>query len=98
MSKRTLADWTQLIELQQESGLSIASFCKQQKLPPSNFYKYRHKLNQSKSSDVFIKAERININPLAPVQMFLTFGETTLTVNEHCDTRWLAELMKALHA
>ena len=98
MKRRTLTDWKRLIELQTESDLSIASFCKQNNLPTSNFYKYRNKLNQRKSSDVFVKAERIKNQPVKAAQMLLTFGETRLTVNDNCDTNWLADLIKALRA
>ncbi|WP_404833865.1 IS66 family insertion sequence element accessory protein TnpA, partial [Alteromonas macleodii] len=41
MKQKTLDDWKQLIEEQQKSGLSIVAFCRENKLPTSNFYKYR---------------------------------------------------------
>ena len=98
MMRRTLADWKQLIELQADSGLSIVAFCKQKNLPSSNFYKYRNRLSQSESLGDFVKAERINIKPSTPNQVILAFGDIQLMVNDKCDTRWLAQLMKELHA
>jgi hypothetical protein len=97
MKRRTLADWKKLIELQAQSRLSIAAFCKQNKLTPSNFYKFRNKLNPSKPLGDFVKAERISIKPLASAQILLPFGETTLTVSDNCDPHWLARLIKALY-
>jgi len=98
MKRRTLADWKRLIELQGESGQPIAVFCKQNNLPTSNFYKYRNKLKQDKSSKGFVKAELINTKPLKSTQMLLTYGETKLTVNDNCSPNWLADLIKAIHA
>ena len=98
MKRRTLADWKQLIDLQKEGGLSIAAFCKQKNIPTSNFYKYRNKLNLNKSSDVFVKAERISPQPLLSPQLVLTYGESQLTVTHDCSPSWLADLIKALHA
>lgn len=39
--RKTLDEWKQLIEEQQKSSLFIVAFCRENKLPTSNFYKYR---------------------------------------------------------
>ncbi|WP_425388360.1 IS66 family insertion sequence element accessory protein TnpA [Alteromonas confluentis] len=40
LKRKTLDEWKQLIEEQQKSGLFIVAFCRENKLPISNFYKY----------------------------------------------------------
>lgn len=98
MKRRTLADWKRLIDLQEKSGQPIAVFCKQNNLPPSNFYKYRNKLKQDKSSEAFVKAQVIKTKPIKAILMHLMYGETRLTVFDNCSPNWLAQLIKALQA
>ena len=96
--RRTLADWQRLIELQEKSGQPIAVFCKQNNLPTSNFYKYRNKVKQGKSSEAFVKAQVIKSKPTKATLMHLACGETRLTIFDNCSPNWLAQLIKALHA
>ena len=42
--RRTQADWQQIINQFQESGLSGARFCKQQEIPYASFSKWRQRL------------------------------------------------------
>ncbi len=98
MKRRTLADWKRLIDLQENSGEPIAIFCKQNNLPTSNFYKYRNKVKQGKSSEAFVKAQVIKTKPIKATLMHLTYGVTRLTVFDNCSPNWLAQLIKALQA
>jgi hypothetical protein len=96
MTRRTLDDWAQLIEQQAQSDLSILAFCKQHHIPTSNFYKYRHKIEHINATSVFVKTKVI-AKPVA-TSIHLAFGDTRLTLPQHCEPTWLAELIKALHA
>lgn len=57
MNRKTLDDWRHLIEQQKTSGLSIAAFCKANKLSTSNFYKYRAKLQETEQTPKLIKLQ-----------------------------------------
>jgi putative transposase len=100
MTRRTLDDWAKLIEQQAQSDLSILAFCKQHHVPTSNFYKYRHKVKRVNATSAFVKAKmttNVTTKPVA-APIHLAFGDTKLTLPEHCEPTWLAELIKALHA
>lgn len=96
MTRRTLDDWTKLIEQQAQSGLSILAFCRQHQIPTSNFYKNRHKIEHLNQTSVFVKAKVTTQSAQATIH--LAFGDTRLTLPQHCEPTWLAELIKALHA
>jgi hypothetical protein len=96
MTKRTLHQWQQLIEQQQNSELSIIAFCKINKLPTSNFYKYRARLQEKLPEPKFIKANSI-IKPTAHSDITLTFGQAKLALSS-CEPQWLARLLKALQS
>jgi transposase-like protein len=42
VKKRSPQEWQQIIEAQQASGQTIATFCQQHKLNPSTFYLQSH--------------------------------------------------------
>ena len=96
MTRRTLDDWTKLIEQQAQSDLSILAFCRQHQIPTSNFYKNRHKIEHVNQASVFVKA-KVTTKP-GEATIHLAFGDTRLTLPQHCEPTWLAELIKALHA
>lgn len=100
MTRRTLDDWTKLIEQQAQSDLSILAFCRQHQIPTSNFYKNRHKIEHLNQTSVFVKAKvttKVTTKP-GEATIHLAFGDTRLTLPQHCEPTWLAELIKALHA
>ena len=97
MTKRTLHEWQQLIEQQQNSELSIVAFCKENQLPTSNFYKYRARLQGQKPEPKFIKANSM-IKPTVHSTITLTFGQAQLTLPLDCEPQWLASLIKALQS
>ena len=59
--RRSDAEWQQLIEQQQRSGLSAHAFCQQQGLTSKTFYKRRQALRQQPtamdSTERFIKVQ-----------------------------------------
>lgn len=96
MKRRTLDDWTTLIEQQQASGLTIVDFCKQNKLPTSNFYKYRAKLQKTETAPKLVKVNSKLITPVN-AQITLTHGKTQLILPSNCEPQWLAGFIKALN-
>ena len=70
---RTAADWQQLFELQQLSGMTITQFCEQNNLTVSNFYHWRQKLNTFEVKEQAAKDETNAV--WQPVE--ITVPETT---------------------
>ena len=71
--QRTAADWQQLFELQQTSGMTITQFCEQHHLTISNFYHWRHKLNITEVKEQTAKDDTNTV--WQPVE--ITMPETT---------------------
>lgn len=105
MKRRTLDDWRQLIELQQQSNLTIVDFCKQNKLTLSSFYKFRQRLFGKRSEPTFIKADvaatrfsRAKISSHSENDgLKLTQGNTQILLPLSTEPEWLASLLKALN-
>ena len=66
-TQRTVADWQQLLERQQTSGLPINQFCTQHQLTISNFYHWRNKLKTVELKEQPAKIETNNL--WQPVEM-----------------------------
>lgn len=99
--RRSDAEWQQLIEQQQRSGLSAHAFCQQHGLSSKTFYKRRQALHQQTtamdSNDRFIKIQP----PTKPAAATATaavlhYHDSRLHVPAGVDALWLAQLMQAL--
>lgn len=97
MSKRTPAEWQQLIEQQQASGLTAAEFCRQQNINTKYFYLRRQRLSKINNDAAFVIAKPAKeIADKQAVNMQLNIGACGLTFNTPPQPQWLAELIKAL--
>ena len=72
-TQRTAADWQQLFELQQTSGMTITQFCEQHQLTVSNFYHWRKKLKVLETDGQSIRVD--TNSEWQPVE--ITVPETT---------------------
>lgn len=97
MKRKTLDDWKQLIEEQQKSGLSIVAFCRENKLPTSNFYKYRGQLQAQDRVPVFVKATP-PVRNSANCTITLLYGPVQLKLSTACEPAWIADVEKALQS
>jgi len=99
--KRTKKQWLELLEQQQQSGLSVAEFCRTRDLNPKNLY-YQIKRQRSKTSEpaapAFVRAEldSVSINHQDQRAIQLQRGRCQLTLPASSSPRWIAELMMAL--
>ena len=99
--RRTGAEWQQLIEQQQHSGLSASVFCQQHGLSSKTFYKHRRALRKV-TTEAGATARFIKIQPSStPVAAtaktaVLHYHDSQLHVAAGVDARWLAQLMQAL--
>ena len=66
--RRTAAQWQQLIQAQETSGLTIQQFCAEHQLTLSNFYLQRKKLQQRDSPVVQNNEAWLPLNELVQVQ------------------------------
>ena len=57
-------DWEQIIRQQQKSKLSIAEFCRKNKIAASAFYARRKKLRNKGEAIGFREIKRTNTNPI----------------------------------
>ncbi len=97
---RSKAEWRELVEQQEHSGLNGVAFCEQLGLSRKTFYRHRKSMEQ-KVSDLaagqFIKVYP-GPNQSMPVQavVVLHYRDNRLQLPVGVDPVWLAELVKAL--
>ena len=90
--------WLVFIDEQQNSGLSIAAFCRDKNINRKYFYYHRSQYLKSINPSAFIQAKppqvKIPEGNLNPV--ILCRGDCQLRLTADVPTAWLASLMKAL--
>ena len=96
--RRSDAEWQQLIEQQQRSGLSVSTFCKQHGLSSKTFYKRRPALGEATdSTERFVKIQRPSTPAAATATTaVLQYHDSQLHLPAGVDAQWLAQLMQAL--
>lgn len=102
---RSSDEWRALILQQQESGLSVAAFCREHELAPTSFYSSRARLLDKSvtSPSKFIRArltqELEQSEAIASTQAFEIFlGKVKLSLPASSSPDFLAELMRGLSA
>ena len=97
--RRSRSDWQELIEQQQQSGISVKAFCYQNGLNPKSFYRYRKQLNgpDKESGSGFIKVESpsTSLTERPSFRVILHYRDCHIQLSE-CSPVWLATLLKAL--
>lgn len=96
--RRNNQQWFELFTKQQQSGLSIAQFCRDNNINPRHFYSRRSQLKQQAPS-TFVRATVAA--PSVPDHgiggdVVLHYGRGQLRLSAHVPAVWLAELMSAL--
>ena len=92
MPRRTLTDWQSIIEQQQQSGLSIVAFCKQNKLNTKSFYRSRRMLRNQARTDKFLP---VVVPTLPEHKIVVELENAKLHLPPSCEPTWLAQLLKA---
>lgn len=93
--RRTPAQWRELLQNQQSSGLSMAAFCRQQDLRQKSFYYWRRKLMKAN----VVPSDFIHVQ--MPVRTMssrcvLKVGAAELSVSDAVSPSWLAQVLRAL--
>jgi hypothetical protein len=92
--------WLNWIDEQEKSGLSIAAFCRNNKINADNFY--YHRAQQRKQSlpatSAFVRAQLVDDSALMkiPPDMTLCVGRSRLQFSAGVSPEWLSSLMRSL--
>jgi hypothetical protein len=88
--RRTAAEWRELIEAQEASGLSVLAFCERKKLSRSAFTRWRHELKRGGAEAADAEACFVEL-PLPGVESgprSLAPGELELSLPSGVTLRW----------
>ena len=99
MKKRTKEEWEVLFTAQEQSGLSVAAFCREQGLCNKYFGLRRKQLGWqvSQRCNVFSEVTIETSESLIPMtSMVLRTGDSQLCFEILPDTKWLADLIRQL--
>jgi len=109
-SKRTRSNkerrqfWRMVIEIWQDSGMSISKFCKAEGLSEGTFYNWKKKLSprpaqrngQADSSpSAFIEVAMPQANQEAPLEVLFSSGHT-LRISPAADNKTLSDVISVL--
>lgn len=93
--RKTKSQWLALFEEQNQSGLSVAQFCKKKQLSEAYFYLKRKKLqSQDNQVNTFVAVRPESVTP--EPAMTLQFGQCQLQLDSSTNSQWVADLMKSL--
>ena len=97
---RSNAEWQDIIERQEQSGLTGVAFCLQEGIYAKTFYRQRKMLRRKglvAETKPFIQVQPKPVQAL-PIQpaMVLQYRDSRLQIPARTEPLWLAQLMKAL--
>jgi hypothetical protein len=98
--RRSDAEWQEIIERQEQSGLTGVAFCLQEGIYAKTFYRQRKMLRRKGllvETKQFIQVQPKSVQPM-PIQlsMVLEYRDSRLQMPAGAEPLWLAQLMKAL--
>lgn len=89
--------WVKLITAQQESDLTVAQFCCDNKINSKSFYNWRRKITTPLETLSFVKVQSTSAPaPLSKNVIQLHFSNTSLSLPGSVSPTWLATLLKEL--
>ena len=104
MKHRSVEQWQDIIEQQKNSGLSIATYCRENNISTTSFYHYRSKLNFGRQ----IKAPAaqtgfVQVKPASTIEhssavITLQTNLVTLKLPLTVSPQWLGQLLRELSA
>ena len=94
--RKKVKKWAELVRQQQQSGLSVTSFCRQHGFSDQTFYNWRKRLAGSEpvrfalvAADATVTAEQL------PIELFLVSGDR-LRIASGTDAETLRTVLNAL--
>ncbi len=89
--------WIKLITAQQESGLTVAQFYRDNNLNSKSFYNLRIKITTPSEAPSFVKVQPASAPvPVSKNQIQLHFSNTALSLPGTVSPAWVASLLKEL--
>jgi hypothetical protein len=97
--RRSEAEWQGIFQQQNDSGLSVVTYCQQHDLCSKTFYKHRRDVKAGKNTDLssggFIKIKKPS-SPAPEAVCVLHYQNCKLQIQSNIDASWVARVMKAL--
>lgn len=88
--------WLELLAEHEQSGLSVAAFCRSKDIIAKSFYNHSRKARfAAENPQAFVRAQLVKNAP-APAGITLNHGKTQLTLPVSVSPTWLASLVQAL--
>ncbi len=89
--------WQDLLTEQEQSGLSVAAFCRDKNLTAKNFYNQRSNKDRKAAGKAqpFVHAQ-LDSSARNATELTLSCGKVQLRLTVDASPQWLAELMVAL--
>jgi len=92
----TKQQWLERLAEQEQSGLTVAAFCRSKNISAKNFYNHARKARLStQQPPAFVRA-RAASNVPAPSAITLLHGKSQLNLTASVSPQWLASLLLAL--
>lgn len=89
--------WQDLLAEQEQSGLSVAAFCRDKNLIAKNFYNQRsNKLHKASNNTKPFVRTQLAVPQHTISELILSYGKIQLQLPVGASPQWLAELMDAL--
>ena len=98
--RRSNAEWQDIIERQEQSGLTGVAFCLQEGIYAKTFYRQRKMLRRKglvaeTKQFIQVQPKSVQTMPIHPA-MVLQYRDSRLQIPSRTEPHWLAQLMKAL--
>ena len=98
--RRCDAEWQEIIERQEQSGLTGVAFCLQEGIYAKTFYRQRKMLRRKglvaeTKQFIQVQPKSVQTMPIHPA-MVLQYRDSRLQIPSRTEPHWLAQLMKAL--
>jgi cytochrome c biogenesis protein ResB len=98
--RRSDAEWQEIIERQEQSGLTGVAFCLQEGIYAKTFYRQRKMLRRKglvaeTKQFIQVQPKSVQTMPNQPA-MVLQYRDSRLQISARTEPHWLAQLMKAL--
>lgn len=88
----TLEEWRPLIQKQEDSGLSIAAWCRQYDIPYCRFFYWRDKVDVERISTKFVRLQ----DPPERKSIAICFGGFRVEIAEPVDETLLTSCLRAM--
>ena len=97
MKRRSKEQWQEVINKQQNSGLSAAQFCRNEQIEQKYFSKIKRQLlkESSNTQSIFTKV-KIKPQALQDIAIEYKYKNSTLKFNQFPDAKWLGKLLSSL--